>query len=157
MSPAPDLSLGSGVEDERYRIKECAVSDFDKSCSYGSSHVGLSAKSDHSNMFNVKISDFGKGGCPNPCVRTTDSNANNEGESKRRRKRALGINCRGSSCCEEGLVRGRTPDKFEELLHNGLTPDRTYKNGEHIVCVATASCATVCILCVVITKSDAFF
>ena len=143
MSPAPDLSLGPGVEDEEHGIRQCAVSDFDKECSYGSSHVGLSAISDHTDMFNVKVSDFGKDGCQKPCVR--DSLINGGGAQKRR-KRALGINCKGSYCC--GMVsKGNIPDSMEKKLHRTVdkTPYRTYKNGDYIVCIPSPRCIGVSI------------
>ena len=122
MTPAPDLVLGPGVTDARYNVKECKFADFDDTCSYGASRFNiLQAKADHSNYFNVKVSEFGKGGCKNPCVRGGAGGSKrrkrelrevNEGvgESKRRKrtfefndeavgtnrsKRALGINCRG--------------------------------------------------------------
>ena len=160
MNPAPDLSLGPGVTDARYNVKECKYADFDDTCSYGASTLNvIQAKADHSNYFNVKVSDFGKGGCVNPCIRggtggskrrKREPMAVNEeiGESNRS-KRALGINCRGSWCCDDGLVPSgfNTPDKMEELLHNAKNPDRKYKSGEHIVCIPTPSCATVCKMC----------
>ena len=171
MTPAPNLVLGSNVTDARYDIKQCAFADFDDTCAFGASHLNLHAKADHSNYFTVKVSDYGKGGCVNPCVRggsggskrrKREPTAVNEGigESKRRKreptavedeavgtnrsKRALGINCRGSWCCEGLVPPGfHTPDKMEALLHNAKNPDRTYKSDEHIACIPTPSCATV--------------
>ena len=138
-------------------FKECAFADFDKECSYGASHVNTHALSDHSNYFTVRVSHFGKEGCVNPCIRGAGGGKRrkraptvNEGVGgSNRSKRALGINCRGSWCCEGGLVpkKFHTPDKMEELLHNAKNPDRKYKSGEHIVCIPTPSCATVCKMC----------